>query len=375
MNRSPAEATHGEWVEISETEKLVTLPIVSVFMPVYNHEPYLHEAVESVVSQETEFAFEVLIGEDFSSDRSREIALSIQQHYPHLIRLITSDTNVGIAQNKRRLVAASRGKFIAYCEGDDYWRDPGKLQRQVEFLKANPDHGAVHTDFDHIIDQSGRWACRSSLNSVRSVSVPTGDIFRVLLCGNFIQTCTFCARADLVKASLESTLPIDSYPVGDWPQCLYIAANSKIGYIDLPTAVYRRTPGSIMNSSAQRRLEIARAYELMLEDFFRHFNVDPADQLAALSSLHRTLLSLALLAGDRFAFKTSWDWLGKHDPAETKPLRRQLMPWLMGFELARRGLLVLLHTRDALSEAWLYRKPANQIVRSKLRDNEPSPDR
>jgi glycosyltransferase involved in cell wall biosynthesis len=375
MNRPIVRSAGEEWVEISTAEKLVPDPLVSVFMLVYNHAPFLRDSVASVIAQQTDFPFELLIGEDCSTDGSGAVARELQKQFPEVIRVITSDANVGMARNKRRLVAASRGEFIAFCEGDDYWSDPQKLQRQVEFLTIHPEYGAVHTDFGNTLSRFGSWVLRPKMNSGGSRAVPSGDIFQTLLQGNFIQTCTFCAKAELVKAALASALPIDSYPVGDWPQGLYIAAHSKIGYIDLPTAVYRRTPGSIMNSSAQRRLDIARAYEPMLEDFFRHFNVDPAVQKAALSSLHRTLLSLALLAGDRLAFKISWDWLGEHDPAETKPFRRQLMPLLMRFELARRSLVVLLRTRDALFEAWLYRKPANQVGRSKLKDNDPSPDR
>lgn len=373
MSRPKLHSAGEKWLEISTADRLVADPLVSVLMLVYNHAPFLPDSVASVTAQQTDFPFELLIGEDFSTDGSGVVAKELQQKFPEIIRVITSDANVGMARNKRRLVAASRGRIIAFCEGDDYWSDPRKLQHQVEFLESNPDYGALHTDFGHAVYRSGSWFLRPSMNSGRIV--PSGDIFQTLLRGNFVQTCTLCARAELVKAALASALPIDTYPVGDWPQGLYIAAHSKIGYIDLPTAVYRRTPGSIMNSGAQRRLDIALAYEPMLEDFFRLFNVDPADQLASLSSLHRTLLSLALLAGDRFAFKTSWEWLSENDPAQTKPFRRQLMPWLMRLEFARRGLLALLRTRDLLFEAWLYRKPANQVVGGEFKDNERSLDR
>lgn len=375
MNGPIVQSSGEEWIEISAPDKLVSDPLVSVFMLVYNHAPFLRDSVASVIAQQTDFEFELLVGEDCSNDESGAVARALQKQHPEVIRVITSDTNVGMARNKLRLVAASRGEFIAFCEGDDYWSDPQKLQHQVEFLKSHPEYGAVHTDFGHTLYRSGSWVLRPSMNSGRSRATPAGNIFETLLLGNFIQTCTFCARAELVKAVLASGLPIDTYPVGDWPQGLYIAAHSKIGYIDRPTAVYRRTPGSIMNSSAQRSLDIARAYEPMLKDFFAHFNVEPADQVAALSSLHRTLLSLALLAGDRPAFEASWDWLIDHDPAETKPFRRRLMPWLMRIEVARRGLLMLLRTRAVLLEVWLYRKPADLFSGRKLGDSDQGQNR
>jgi glycosyltransferase involved in cell wall biosynthesis len=362
-------------LEISEPEKLVSDPLVSIVMLIYNHAPYLEEAFQGVVSQQTDFPFEILIGEDCSSDESLAIAAEFQKRNPDKVRLITSDSNVGMAQNARRLVRAARAEFLAYCEGDDYWTDSGKLQKQIEYLRSHPDHGAVHTDFGHSVYQFGRWVVSPSLHSRKAKAIPSGDTFRKLLCGNFVQTCTLCARTKLVKDVLASSLPIDTYPIGDWPQALYIAAHSKIGYIDQPTAVYRRTPGSIMNSGAQRNLHIARAYEPMLRDFFTHFDVGSADQLDALSSLHRTLLSLALLAGDRPAFKASWDWMREHDPAQTKPFRRRLMPWLMRIEVARKGLLMLLRTRAALLEAWLYRKPVDLFSGRKLGDSDQGRER
>ena len=371
----PAQMDLGEWTEISSVACRTRDPLVTVLMLVHNHAHYLSEAVTSIILQKTEFNFELLIGEDSSTDESQSIAVELQNRYPNIIRILTSSANVGMVRNLRRLVSASRGQYIAYCEGDDYWQDKAKLQRQISFLRAHPDHGAVHTNYDHIVYRSGRWRLLSRVNSGRHMCVPSGDVFKELLCGNFIQTCTLCVRSDLVKALLVSGLSIDSYPVGDWPQCLYIAGYNKIGYIDVPTAVYRRTPGSSMNSGAQRRLNIARAYEPMLRDFFTHFDVESADQQAALSSLHRTLLSLALLAGDRRAFRASWDWLREHDAGETKPFRRQLMPWLMQNEVARKGLLMLLRLRGTLLEAWLYRKPVELFTGGRLGDSAQRRDR
>jgi len=115
-------------------------PLVSVITVTYNHAPYIRACIEGVLMQKTTFPIEHIIGEDFSTDGTRAIVLEYAQKYPEIIRLVTSDSNVGVYKNSRRASEATRGKYIAWCEGDDYWTDPLKLQKQVDFLEAHPDY-------------------------------------------------------------------------------------------------------------------------------------------------------------------------------------------------------------------------------------------
>lgn len=114
-------------------------PLVSINCITYNHEPYIGDAIESFIMQQTDFEFEILIGEDCSTDRTREIIAEYVRLYPKRIKLITSEKNVGGMQNFYRLHQSSKGKYIAVCEGDDYWTDPFKLQKQVNYLENNPE--------------------------------------------------------------------------------------------------------------------------------------------------------------------------------------------------------------------------------------------
>ncbi|MDO5687277.1 MAG: glycosyltransferase [Neisseria sp.] len=114
--------------------------MVSVDMITYNHEPYIAQAIEGVLMQKTNFKFELVIGEDCSTDRTREICIEYQKKYPEIIKLLLPEKNLGVVKNGDRTIKACTGKYIALCEGDDYWTDPLKLQKQVDFMEANNDY-------------------------------------------------------------------------------------------------------------------------------------------------------------------------------------------------------------------------------------------
>lgn len=129
--------------ETSDISRLCENPVVSVKMLAYNHEPYIRQAIESVLSQETDFPYELLIGEDASTDKTRKICFEYQQRYPEKVRVLWSEKNVGQCANGLRIINRCRGEYIAYCEGDDYWVDSKKLQKQVDILRKYPSVGMV----------------------------------------------------------------------------------------------------------------------------------------------------------------------------------------------------------------------------------------
>lgn len=129
-------------IETSDAEKLCKNPVVSVNMITYNHEPYIRQAIEGVMMQKTDFEFELVIGEDCSQDKTREICFEYQKKYPDKIRVLWWHENVSkLGGNLNRVMAHCRGEFIALCEGDDYWIDPLKLQKQVDVMRKYPDVG------------------------------------------------------------------------------------------------------------------------------------------------------------------------------------------------------------------------------------------
>lgn len=116
--------------------------VVNVCMITYNHESYIRESIEGILNQVTDFFVQLVIGEDNSTDQTKEICMEYAEKFPDKIRLITSPANVGMNKNFLRTYKACEGKYIAFCEGDDYWTDSYKLQKQINFLEANSTYSA-----------------------------------------------------------------------------------------------------------------------------------------------------------------------------------------------------------------------------------------
>jgi len=138
--------------------------VVSVWIITYNHEPYIAEAIESVLMQKTDFDYKIIIGEDCSTDRTREIVKEYKNKYPDKIDLYLSEENLGVMGLIRATYGMCKGKYVTSFDGDDYYTDPYKLQKQVDFLEANPDF-VLHFHRANII------------NEVRGYEIMSGEAF------------------------------------------------------------------------------------------------------------------------------------------------------------------------------------------------------
>lgn len=117
--------------------------IVSVAMVTYNHEKYLRQAIESILMQNVNFKYEIVIGEDCSPDNSREILLEYEKKYPSIFNILYREKNMGPTKNVYDVFTKCKGKYIAILEGDDYWTDPDKLKIQVDFMEKNIEYSGV----------------------------------------------------------------------------------------------------------------------------------------------------------------------------------------------------------------------------------------
>jgi glycosyltransferase involved in cell wall biosynthesis len=223
--------------------------IVSVWTIVYNHEKYIAQAIESVLSQKCNFKIEMIIGEDCSTDNSREIIRQYHEKYPDIIRPIYNTLNVGAQANAINCINAAKGKYLAILEGDDYWIDDDKLQKQVDFMEQNPDFSACFTKAA-VLNELGTEN-RAVYNAVDK-DVFTFDDF-VVPYFYFIPSPTLLYRSDLhLPGFFAHSI------TGDIALHLLLAGKGSIKLLPETTAVYRVHSGGLSKSAAfNERLEDA----------------------------------------------------------------------------------------------------------------------
>lgn len=252
----------------------MTEPLVSVKMITYNHAPYIAQAIEGVLQQKTAFPFELVIGEDCSTDETRGIVFDYQKRHPDIIRVITSEKNVGMKTNGYRTTNACRGKYIAFCEGDDYWQRSDKMQIQVEYLESHPECGMVFADCDVYYNRSKKFIrgfnCRKGLCSFANLSIEQ------ILWGEWIKwTCTVVTRGKLYVKVIESDPYLhqsETFLMGDTQAWAELASISKVTYIPECLGTYRVLDESASYSKDLRKLyKFAKsASEMKLYLAFKH---------------------------------------------------------------------------------------------------------
>lgn len=248
-------------------------PLVSIVCVTYNHEKYIEKAIQSFLAQETEFPYEICIGEDNSTDKTREICRKYAEENPDKIRLFLRNREDVIYYNGRptgrynflETLKASRGKYIALCEGDDFWNHHQKLQLQVDFLEKNPDYSlAAHAI--HVEQKDG---------SVQPKIMPpdffdgNGDLLARQ--GNYISTLSAVFKRDAVIGRLDM---LNGLPCADYPMWLACAQQGKLKYFPYLMGTYRNH-GNGSWSSLDRLEELkcnAHLYERLCQEFSEDIN-------------------------------------------------------------------------------------------------------
>lgn len=233
--------------------------IVSVLIVTYNQEQWIAQTIESILAQQTSYPFEVIIGNDCSTDGTQSICESYAQKYDN-VRVFTYDKNKGVVGNWVECVKVSSGKYIMNCAGDDYWHNPNKIQLQVEFMEEHPNCVISHTDYDRLLVKTNKIV--PSYNQTKGIIPPTGNIQKDVLSGKERMTAvTICYRAE----ELKKYCPLDTYvsmrfPREDWPTILIMSAYGDVEYVPISTATYRVGQVSITNTIDYDK--IRRRYQL-----------------------------------------------------------------------------------------------------------------
>lgn len=140
---------------VFDEKKLVKKPLVSVGVFTYNQEQYIEQCLNSILSQKTDFDYEIIIGEDCGTDKTRAICIDYQNRYPEKIKLLLHDENHGMLTNFSEVCKLMRGRYMADMDGDDYWVDDHKLQKQVDFMEQHPEYGVCFTA-GYVLTPNGR---------------------------------------------------------------------------------------------------------------------------------------------------------------------------------------------------------------------------
>lgn len=266
----------------SSTRSVRTVPLVDVNLITYNHEKFVSQAIESVLEQKTSFAYRLIIGDDCSTDSTQSIITSYAQQYPERIQLMIASEHRGMDNKDRvglEVLRLSTAKYIALLDGDDYWTDPNKLQRQVDFLESFTGCSLCFHNAEMFYDDGSQPPKRLRPQDQKEIST-VEDI----LAGTVPLPCTVLFRNDLL------VLPDEFYKVtnADWMMWALLADRGHVGYINEVMAAYRMHPQGIWSrlTPTQRLKEHIDTYKTINEHLkFRH-NGLIVDRIAALKEQH-----------------------------------------------------------------------------------------
>jgi glycosyltransferase involved in cell wall biosynthesis len=240
------------------------MPLVSVCMTTYNHEKFISQAIESVLCQRTTFSVEVVIGEDCSTDNTLAICRQYEAQYPDRVRVIASKNNIGMHANYRRTIEACRGKYIAMCDGDDWFTDENKLQIQVEELE-NSGAAMCYTRSERRGEDGS-----SAIYPEGRLHSSIGD----MLILNTAENCTTLALKSKILDYYGEVKPeTKGWLTDDLPMWLWFAATQKIVAIDRVTAVHRVLATSVSHSVQwQKQLDFCYSLDSIMLWYDEHYN-------------------------------------------------------------------------------------------------------
>ncbi len=254
--------------------------MVSVFMLTYLHGDYIKQAINGVLIQECDFPIELIVADDRSPDNTEEVVNDFLKDHPkkHLVRYTRHEKNKGMHGNFQWMTDQARGKYIAQCEGDDYWTDPHKLQKQVDFLEANPEYGLVYTKARiYEENQQKFWG----LDLGKEIKRKDGILYK-----NHLTSLTTLYRAALNQEYLKGYGHLrKNWAMGDYPKWIWFYYNSKIHFIDEVTAVWRKLEHSASNFAEVKKKMAFKHNTIKVQTYFGKIYLDAPEHIKLVNEL------------------------------------------------------------------------------------------
>ena len=245
--------------------------MVTIQCITYNHESYIRQCLEGFVMQKTNFRFEAVVHDDASTDGTAVIIREYAEKYPNIIKPIFEIENQYSKHDgsiTRIMNEHTHGKYVAMCEGDDFWTDPYKLQKQVDFLESHPNYGLVHTYFNYVNTEDQIIPPPTLFHEQLQSRIFDGYIWDYYFeNGGFILTCTCMYRNSLFHQN-EQTL-------FDCGLFMMIARQSKTYCIREITSSYRRNPTGAMCTASQYYSNLQKRVKLY--QIYYYFNGFPCN--------------------------------------------------------------------------------------------------
>ena len=245
-------------------ENKMDVPLLSVCLLTYNHNKFIRQAIDGILMQKVNFTWELIIADDFSTDGTREIVIEYKQKYPDFIKLILQEKNVGAIQNFLDLLITPKFKYIAFLEGDDYWIDPLKLQKQVDFLEENPDYSLCFHDAIILWEdksQPPKYFCSKDQKETPGIE----DVIN----NWFIPSASMVFRK-------KHLMPLPDWFKNiyneDWALHMILANKKKIYYINEIMSIYRKNEGAFSGGIGKNTEFVNNKKIELLRFFNQHSN-------------------------------------------------------------------------------------------------------
>ena len=251
------------------------IPRISVLVMTYMHGKFLKQTLDGIMMQKTAYPFEVLIHDDASSDQTPQIIANYISKYPDVIKALIQPVNTyNLPPNPRfhrqKLFEQIKGKYIAICEGDDYWIDPNKLQLQYEFMEKNKDCNlCFHAVYYTKPGENTLGKIVSPIDEDISSNMKFTVVDVINRGGEFVSSNSMFFRTDVFVKRPDW---VDNAPVWDFPLTLYLASNSNIGYINKPMGVYRVNSGPNSWSQSMQNRALRKKHFIGLFRMLNSFN-------------------------------------------------------------------------------------------------------